>query len=78
MGASSLTATVLLPLFSDDDKPSWLGDWNGAMTKIDNAFAAKEAEITTLTNQLVIANQAIAAANARITALATATGHSGI
>lgn len=78
MGASSLTQNVLLPVFADNDKPSWLGDWNNAMKKIDAAFAAKEAEVNTLTNQLNVANQALAAANARITALAAATNHVGI
>jgi hypothetical protein len=71
MGASSLTATTLLPLFEDTDKPSWLGDVNNAMRKIDAAFAEKEAEINTLTAQLNVQT-------ARITALAAATGHAGI
>lgn len=71
MGASSLTQTVLLPLFEDSDKPSWLGDVNGAMRKIDAAFAAKEAEINMLTSQ-------VNALSARVTALAAATGHTNI
>ena len=71
MASSSFTPTVLLPKFVETDKPTWMGDWNSAMTKIDAAFAAKEAEIVTLTAQLN-------AANARITALAAATGHVGI
>lgn len=40
MGASEATPTVLLPLFSDRDKPSWRGDFNGAMRLIDGAVTA--------------------------------------
>lgn len=71
MAASELTTNIQLPKFVSSDKPTWLGDFNLAMTKIDAAFAAKEAQINTLTTQLN-------AANARITALAAATGHVGI
>lgn len=78
MGASVHTDPVNLSQFSASDKPSWLGDYNADMLKINNEFAAKEAEIATLTNQLNIANSALATANARITALAAATGHVGI
>jgi hypothetical protein len=78
MPASSLTSSILLPQFNDTDKPTWLGDFNSAMRKIDAAFAAKEAEINTLTTQLNAANTALTAANARITALAAVTGHVGI
>lgn len=92
MGASNLTPNIHLPLFVDDDKPSWLGDINEAMTRIDSDSGAQTAEINTLTTQLNVANAALitanatiatlttglAAANARITALAAATGHVGI
>lgn len=47
MSASRLTPTVLLPQFNDTDKPSWLGDFNTAMEKIDNAFAARDANNST-------------------------------
>lgn len=71
MASTNLTPTYLLPQFEDSDKPSWLGDVNAAMLKIENALVAKDLQIATLTGQL-------GAANARITALALATGHVGI
>lgn len=35
MTASNETANYKLPLFTDNDQPTWLGDFNGAMNKID-------------------------------------------
>lgn len=35
MSATNETANYKLPLFTDNDQPTWLGDFNGAMTKID-------------------------------------------
>lgn len=35
MGATNETTNYKLPLFTDNDQPTWLGDFNGAMNKID-------------------------------------------
>lgn len=35
MTASNETTNYKLPLFADNDQPTWLGDFNGAMSKID-------------------------------------------
>lgn len=35
MTATNETTNYKLPLFTDDDQPTWLGDFNGAMSKID-------------------------------------------
>lgn len=35
MGATNETTNYKLPLFTDTDQPTWLGDFNGAMRKID-------------------------------------------
>lgn len=35
MSATNETTNYKLPLFTDTDQPTWLGDFNGAMTKID-------------------------------------------
>ena len=35
MTATNETTNYKLPLFTDDDQPTWLGDFNGAMNKID-------------------------------------------
>lgn len=38
MSATNKTANYELPEFVGTDKPSWLTDFNGAMTKIDTAL----------------------------------------
>jgi hypothetical protein len=38
MAATNETTYYQLPLFTDNDQPTWLGDFNGAMNKIDNAL----------------------------------------
>lgn len=35
MSATNETTNYKLPLFTDNDQPTWLGDFNGAMSKID-------------------------------------------
>lgn len=35
MTATNETTNYQLPLFTDNDQPTWLGDFNGAMNKID-------------------------------------------
>lgn len=35
MAATNETDNYKLPLFTDNDQPTWLGDFNGAMNKID-------------------------------------------
>lgn len=39
MSATNETANYKLPLFTDNDQPTWLGDFNGAMNKIDADIA---------------------------------------
>lgn len=38
MTASNETPYYKLPLFADNDQPTWLGDFNGTMNKIDSAL----------------------------------------
>lgn len=38
MSNTNETANYKLPLFVDNDQPTWLGDFNGAMNKIDAAL----------------------------------------
>lgn len=45
MGSSAQTSTINLPLFSDDDRPTWRGDINGAMNSIDAAINADRGNI---------------------------------
>lgn len=53
MTATNETTNYKLPLFTDNDQPTWLGDFNGAMNKID-------ADITTVGAN---ASTALSAAN---------------
>lgn len=53
MSATNETTNYKLPLFTDNDQPTWLGDFNGAMNKID-------ADITTVGAN---ASTALSAAN---------------
>ena len=38
MSATNKTTYLELPVFIGSDTPSWLGDWNNTMTKLDNAI----------------------------------------
>ena len=38
MSATNETTNYKLPLFTDNDQPTWLGDFNGAMNKIDTGM----------------------------------------
>jgi hypothetical protein len=69
MSASNLTPNYLLPQFVSTDKPSWLGDVNGAMVKIDAALASLQAEINTQVTNLNAQVLRINTAAARIVAL---------
>lgn len=46
MSATNLTKNLKLPQFVASDKPSWLGDFNGAMLKIDNSYGTLSGDIS--------------------------------
>ena len=52
MAHSSTTPNANLPQFADDDKPSWTGDFNEAMTKIDAKYAELIGRINDLQTQV--------------------------
>ena len=56
MTATNETTNYKLPLFTDDDQPTWLGDFNGAMNKIDNGLNTVGANASTA---LSAANNAV-------------------
>lgn len=56
MSATNETANYKLPLFTDNDQPTWLGDFNGAMDKIDTAMNTIGANASTA---LSAANNAV-------------------
>lgn len=54
MSATNKTANYELPEFIGTDKPSWLTDFNGAMTKIDTALhGLSEGQASGVTKQYV-------------------------
>lgn len=56
MSASRETTNYKLPLFADADQPTWLGDFNSAMNKIDTGITAVGANASTA---LSAANNAV-------------------
>lgn len=46
MSATNLTKNLKLPQFVASDKPSWLGDINGAMLNIDNGYGTLTGDIS--------------------------------
>jgi len=52
MGATNRTPNKQLPIFIDDDKPSWLGDFNDAMYKIDAEFGRIQGVLNDLQTQI--------------------------
>ena len=46
MSSTNLTKNLKLPQFVASDKPSWLGDVNGAMLNIDNGYGTLTADIS--------------------------------
>lgn len=56
MAATNETTNFKLPLFTDNDQPTWLGDFNGAMNKIDSGINTIGANASTA---LSAANNAV-------------------
>lgn len=50
MASTNQTSVLKLPLFVGTDKPSWLGDWNSAMTAIDTAIGTAKGDIASASN----------------------------
>lgn len=73
MTATNETNNYKLPLFTDNDQPTWLGDFNGAMGKIDvamNTIGANASTALSAANNAVnrVATVETAMANAQTTA----------
>ena len=56
MSATNETTNYKLPLFTDNDQPTWLGDFNGAMGKIDTGITTVGSNASTA---LSAANNAV-------------------
>lgn len=76
MSATRSTEHYQLPLFDPTDKPTWLGDWNSAMTDLDAAiYAASQTgsgESATAQEALAKATEALNTANTASSAATSA------
>ena len=54
MSYSEETPNYMLPLYLADDRPSYLGDWNETMNKIDSTMKSNESSSNN--NEVAIAN----------------------
>lgn len=50
MSASGSTPNLHLPVFSNDDIPTWLGDWNETVNTLDSIVGFKKAQATNGSN----------------------------
>ena len=71
MSATNETPYLNLPLFAATDKPTWLGDFNTAMTDIDTGVANVNNEVAKLPSQIAAANNTAAAAQTTANAAQT-------
>lgn len=52
MAHSLSTPNKALPKFADTDKPTWTGDWNELVTKVDAEFGRLQGLIDALQTQV--------------------------
>lgn len=71
MGASDKTTNYDLPIFLGSDIPTWLGDWNSAMTAIDTALKANQTAATQAEQKATQAQTDIQPLNTKVTQLTT-------
>lgn len=67
MASTNKTTHYDLPLFVGTDKPTWLGDFNSAMTALDNAIYQAEQAAATAQSQAIAANSTATAASSNAT-----------
>lgn len=67
MASTNKTTHYDLPLFVGTDKPTWLGDFNSAMTALDNAIYQAEQAAATAQSQATAANSTATAASSNAT-----------
>jgi hypothetical protein len=72
VSATNQTTELHLPLFIDGDKPTWLGDINGAMQKIDARFVTNASSLATANATILALQTAVAELTARVTTLESA------
>lgn len=67
MASTNKTTHYDLPLFVGTDKPTWLGDFNSAMTALDNAIYHAAQAAATAQSQATTANSTATAASSNAT-----------
>lgn len=84
MSATNSTTNYQLPQFIQTDKPSWLGDFNGAMRDIDtqmktnaDGVAANAANITTLGSSVSTNTSDISTLNTNVSTLSSTVSTQG-
>jgi hypothetical protein len=78
--STNKTANYELPQFVGTDKPTWLGDINGAMTAIDAGMAENKADIESMDTRVSSAEASASSASQAVTTLTgrVATVESGV
>lgn len=69
--STNKTANYDLPQFVGTDKPTWLGDFNEAMSDIDTGMHENATSIATMQSDVASATQAASRASQDVTALTT-------
>ena len=69
--STNKTANYELPQFVGTDKPTWLGDFNEAMSDIDTGMHANATAISNMQTDVASATQAASRASQDVTALTT-------
>ena len=73
MAATNHTTNYNLPVFVNDDIPTWLGDWNTAMNDIDEALkniadsAGTDVDKAYVDGKIATVNESISALNQTVT-----------
>lgn len=71
MSATDHTIKLGLPLFRDDDKPTWRGDINDMSQRIDDGYAQLDLDVSTANNNASSALQLATSISDGVTATAT-------
>ncbi len=59
MSHSKTTSILNLPIFEPTDKPAWLGEWNEAMSILDNTQSSADTQFNKLTTRIDAQDQRI-------------------
>lgn len=74
MSATNSTPNYELPIFEASDKPTWQGDFNEAMNKIDTAIHDVETDVSGLNGDMTSVEQSIQTLSTNIGGVSTRVG----